>query len=130
MNTASAMAAGAIAFKEADPKYAATLLQHAKDLYEFGESCPGDYIKVCPSVVVGRALLRVACSHFNISVDRHSTLTPIHHRKTHTRTQDGRIPAGNMYNDGGQYWDEHAFAAAWLYKATGDKKYLVRAFGL
>lgn len=30
-----------------------------------------------------------------------------------------------MYNDGGQYWDEHAFAAAWLYKATGEKKYLV-----
>jgi hypothetical protein len=31
-----------------------------------------------------------------------------------------------MYNDGGQYWDEHAFASAWLYKATGEKKYLVR----
>lgn len=46
MNTASAMAAGYLAFQESDPKYAATLLQHAKDLYEFGESCPGDYIKV------------------------------------------------------------------------------------
>jgi hypothetical protein len=46
MNTASAMAAGYLAFKEADPKYAATLLRHAKELYEFGESCPGDYIKV------------------------------------------------------------------------------------
>lgn len=59
MNTASAMAAGAIAFKTADPKYAATLLQHAKDLFEFGETCPGDYIKVracvrgcaCPACV-------------------------------------------------------------------------------
>lgn len=30
-----------------------------------------------------------------------------------------------MYNDGGQYWDEHAFAAAWLYAATNERKYLV-----
>lgn len=57
MNTASAMAAGAIAFKEADPKYAATLLQHAKDLFEFGETCPGDYIKVCPCALASALVL-------------------------------------------------------------------------
>ncbi len=32
-----------------------------------------------------------------------------------------------MYNDNGAYWDEHAFAAAWLHKATGEKKYLANA---
>jgi len=85
MNTASALAAGSIAFKESDPKYAAKLLGHAKELFAFAEECPGDYIK------------------------------------------DGRIPAGDMYNDGGQYLDEHAFAAAWLHKATGEKVYLDKA---
>lgn len=31
----------------------------------------------------------------------------------------GTIPAGAMYNDGGRYLDKQAFAAAWLFKATG-----------
>ena len=44
MNTASALAAGAIAFKDADPAYSATLLQHARDLFAFADACPGDYI--------------------------------------------------------------------------------------
>lgn len=88
MNTASAMAAGSLAFQESDPKYAKTLLQHARELFEFAEACPGDYIK------------------------------------------DGRIPAGNMYNDGGAYLDEHAFAALWLHKATGEAAYLDRAVEL
>ncbi|TFJ85003.1 hypothetical protein NSK_003427 [Nannochloropsis salina CCMP1776] len=85
MNTASAMAAGAIAFRNHDPAYAATLLQHAEELFAFADMCPGDWIR------------------------------------------NGTIPAGNFYNDGGRYLDEHAFAAAWLHKATGKKEYLDKA---
>ena len=44
MNTASAMAAGSIAFKQVDPAYSDKLLQHAIDLFAFAEACPGDYI--------------------------------------------------------------------------------------
>lgn len=41
--------------------------------------------------------------------------------------KDGRIPAANFYDDGGRYLDEHAFAAAWLHKATGQQHYLDKA---
>ncbi len=45
MNTASAFAAGAIAFRQSDPAYANTLLAHAKELFDFAIQCPGDWIK-------------------------------------------------------------------------------------
>ena len=44
MNTAAALAAGSIVFRDADPPYAKRLLEHAQQLYSFGERCPGDYI--------------------------------------------------------------------------------------
>ena len=43
--TASAMAAGYLAFKDVDSAYADELLLHAKQLYDFGKRCPGSYIK-------------------------------------------------------------------------------------
>ncbi|XP_071109511.1 uncharacterized protein [Haliotis cracherodii] len=43
METASAMAAGSIAFKQKDPAYSATLLKHAKQLFEFGKANQGKY---------------------------------------------------------------------------------------
>nr|ATS91249.1 endo-beta-1,4-glucanase precursor [Lissachatina fulica] len=36
METAAAMAAGSLAFKDKDPAYSATLLEHAKQLWDFG----------------------------------------------------------------------------------------------
>ena len=36
--TAAAMAAASIVFRESDPEYSNTLIQHAKDLYEFATS--------------------------------------------------------------------------------------------
>ncbi|MGY3792871.1 glycoside hydrolase family 9 protein [uncultured Aquimarina sp.] len=41
--TAAALASASIIFKDSDPTYSATLLQHAKDLYEFGETYKGKY---------------------------------------------------------------------------------------
>ncbi|XP_046375110.2 endoglucanase 4-like [Haliotis rufescens] len=38
METASAMAAGSIAFKDKDPAYSAILLKHAKELFDFGKN--------------------------------------------------------------------------------------------
>ena len=45
MDTAAALAAGYITFKKVDADYADELLTHAKQLFDFAESCPGDYIK-------------------------------------------------------------------------------------
>jgi hypothetical protein len=43
METASALAVGSIIFAEADPTYSATLLKHAKELYDFGDKYRGVY---------------------------------------------------------------------------------------
>ncbi|BFZ07399.1 hypothetical protein BsWGS_10438 [Bradybaena similaris] len=43
METAAAMAAGYLAFKTKNPTYAATLLTHAKELWEFGNKYHGRY---------------------------------------------------------------------------------------
>ncbi|KAK6177037.1 hypothetical protein SNE40_015225 [Patella caerulea] len=43
METAAAMAAGSIAFKDRDSAYSSTLLSHAKELYEMGKAHPGFY---------------------------------------------------------------------------------------
>ncbi|XP_046344335.2 endoglucanase 4-like isoform X1 [Haliotis rufescens] len=43
--TAAAMAAGSIAFKDKDPAYASTLLTHAKQLYDFAMQHQGRYSK-------------------------------------------------------------------------------------
>lgn len=41
--TAAALASASMVFKDSDPAYSATLLQHAKELYEFGDSFRGLY---------------------------------------------------------------------------------------
>jgi len=41
--TAAALASASIMFKDSDPAYSATLLQHAKELYEFGDTYRGKY---------------------------------------------------------------------------------------
>ncbi|WP_010177229.1 glycoside hydrolase family 9 protein [Aquimarina agarilytica] len=41
--TAAALASASIMFKTVDPAYSATLLQHAKELYEFGDTYRGIY---------------------------------------------------------------------------------------
>ena len=43
METAAALAAGSMIFASEDPAYSATLLQHAKELYNFGNTFRGKY---------------------------------------------------------------------------------------
>ena len=82
--TAAALASASIIFKDSDPSYSATLLSHAKELYEFGDKNRGSY---------------------------------------HT---DGGTPVGPTY-PAGPYEDELVWGALWLYKATGEQKYLDKA---
>lgn len=118
MNTAAALAAGSIAFRDVDHGYASLLLERAKMLYDFGERCPGDYIVDGASIVLPewaedmctfgwRGAIAPSIAHGCLIVDEPQTTTT------------GTIPATANYNDGGRYLDEQAFAAAWLHKATG-----------
>ncbi|KAL9240168.1 hypothetical protein vseg_014417 [Gypsophila vaccaria] len=77
--TAAALAAASIVFKDVDPTYSASLLTHAKQLYEFATAHQGKY----------------------------SDSIPI---------------AAKFYSSSG-FQDELMWAAAWLYKATGDQNY-------
>ena len=47
--TAAAMAAGSIAFQQTDPNYAATLIRHAEELYEFADTYRGKYSDAIPN---------------------------------------------------------------------------------
>jgi endoglucanase len=46
--TAAALAAASIAFRPTDPKYAAKLLEHAEQLYQFADTCRGKYTDAIP----------------------------------------------------------------------------------
>ncbi|HBE16690.1 MAG TPA: endoglucanase [Cyanobacteria bacterium UBA11149] len=81
--TAAAMAASSMVFKETDATYANTLLRHAKELFQFAEEYQGIY-------------------------------------------SDCITEAKDFYKSSG-YNDELAWAAGWLYRATGDKEYLSKA---
>jgi len=82
--TAAALASASMVFKDSDPAYSATLLRHAIELYEFGDTYRGLY------------------------------------------TAQGNIPAVGTYTSNG-FEDELTWGALWLYKATGDAKYLQKA---
>lgn len=47
--TAAAMAVGSLAFEPFDEAYAKTLIDHVKDLFEFGKSYPGVYQSSIPN---------------------------------------------------------------------------------
>ncbi|KAK7463187.1 hypothetical protein BaRGS_00038246, partial [Batillaria attramentaria] len=81
--TAAAMAAGSIAFKDVDKPYSDLLLRHAKELFDFADRYRGLYSDTLPIVQ-------------------------------------------EFYRSGG-YKDELSWAAAWLYRATGDNRYLQKA---
>lgn len=78
--TAAALASGYLVFKDSNPTYAATLLTHATQLYDFAKNYRGTYVDA--------------------------------------------IPARDFYNSWSGYGDELGWAAAWLYRATNDSKYM------
>ena len=47
--TAAALAAASILFKEVDSSYSETLLKHAKEIYDFADKYRGDYTKAVPA---------------------------------------------------------------------------------
>ncbi|CAK8692882.1 unnamed protein product [Clavelina lepadiformis] len=79
--TAAAMAACSVIFREIDSSYADLLVRHAKDLYEFADRFRGSYHKSIPNV-------------------------------------------NSFYKSYSGYNDELIWGALWLYKATGEGKYL------
>jgi hypothetical protein len=79
---AATFAAASILFKEEDSVYSQTLLEHAKDIYEFADQYRGDYTSSVPEV----------SEFYGTSPDA--------------------------------IYDELEWGALWLYRATGDMKYL------
>lgn len=82
--TAAALAAASILFKDSDSAYSADCLLHARQLYSFADKYRGKY--------------------------------------AHSITD-----AANYYNSFGVYHDELAWAALWLYRATGEETFLSQA---
>ncbi len=82
--TAAALAAVSILFKDDDPAYSARLLQSAEELYDYAD--------------------RVREAYSNSITD-----------------------AAGFYRSFSNYEDEIVWGAAWLYRATNDSKYLVKA---
>jgi len=85
--SAAAMAAASILFKNADPAYAQKLLGHARTLFNFAEQYQDTYTNAIPD-------------------------------------------AAGYYNSYSGYEDELMWAAAWLYRATGEISYLMKAESL
>ncbi|MBN6041954.1 glycoside hydrolase family 9 protein [Amycolatopsis sp. 195334CR] len=81
---AAALASSSMVFAGDDPAYAQTLVQHAKQLYQFADTHRGKY-------------------------------------------SDCITDAANFYRSWSGYTDELVWAAAWLYRATGDPAYLAKA---
>ncbi|MDG2055586.1 MAG: glycoside hydrolase family 9 protein [Phycisphaerales bacterium] len=82
--SAAFLAAASILFEETDPDYAATLLQHARELYAFADTYRGTYTDSIPEI-------------------------------------------DNYYDSWTGYFDELAWSAAWIYRATGEQTYLDQA---
>ncbi|WP_344140692.1 glycoside hydrolase family 9 protein, partial [Luedemannella flava] len=99
--TASAMASSSMVFQSTDPAYAATLLTHAKQLFTFADTTKG---------TDGRDTAYVKCVPQAAS---------FYNSTTEGGTQNPATPR--------VYWDELAWSALWLYRATGDATYLARA---
>lgn len=98
--TASAMAASSLVFADTDAAYAATLLEHAEQLFAFADSTKGTDGKDTAYV----NCVTAAANFYN------------------STNEGGYAPGATK-----MYWDELAYASVWLYRATGDASYLERA---
>ncbi|BFZ07395.1 hypothetical protein BsWGS_10435 [Bradybaena similaris] len=117
METAAAMAAGHLVFKNSDPTYAATLLEHAKQLWEFGNKYHGKY-----SDSVSAAAGYYNSNNFTDELGWGSIWL-------HRVTNDSKyLAVAEKWFDPdpawGQSWDEKTVGnQILLYRATGDAKY-------
>ncbi|MBO4275694.1 glycoside hydrolase family 9 protein, partial [Microbispora triticiradicis] len=99
--TAAAMAASSMAFRQSDPSYADTLLTHARQLFTFADTTKGTN---------GQDTAYTSCVP-GISGYYNSTW------------EGGSDHPGATK----MYWDELAWASVWLYRATGTASYLDKA---
>lgn len=98
--TGAAFAASSLLFKDTDPSYASTLLTHAKQLFSFADTTKGKDGKDTAYVNCVKAA-----------------------NGFYTSTQEGGQNEGATK----MYWDELAWSATWLYRATQDANYLAKA---
>lgn len=99
--TAAALAASAVALRPDDPAYADELLTHAEQLFTFADTTKGTNGQDTSYVKA----VPEAQAYYNA------------------------VWEGTNSNPGAtkMYWDELAWAATWLYRATEDPAYLARA---
>jgi endoglucanase len=99
--TAAAMAASAVALRPGDSRHADTLVTHAEQLFTFADSTKGTNGQDTSYV----KSVPEAQAYYNA------------------------VWEGTNSNPGAtkMYWDELAWAAVWLYRATGEESYLERA---
>ena len=129
--TAAALAAASMVFsREGNSAYAATLLTHATQLYEFAKRCGTGLVRS-----EGCVLCAVCCKgqvHYPGRV-----LPPPHPVRICSPTTSASYPG--LYSDvipidgsypSTSYWDDLAWGAVWLFKATGTKDYLTQAQAL
>ena len=105
MNTAAALAAGSIAFREADPAFAHSLLEHAEQLYSFGERCPGDYIK--GGAFGGWLAMGVLCVFWGGRWMEHTHTHTVHPRTkstNNTHATQGRSLRASRTTTGARSW--------------------------
>jgi len=113
-----------------DEEYVAELLRHAQELFDFGVRCPGHYVldgKVGREgrregrKQEGRGRLRTSTSWA-----RAGNATPQLTYLSLPPSLPPQVPADCCYG-GGPWEDEEAWAALWLYQATGTESYLEHA---
>eukprot|EP00058_Branchiostoma_floridae_P018384 XP_002603873.1 hypothetical protein BRAFLDRAFT_119431 [Branchiostoma floridae] len=139
--TAAAMAAASIVFREnGDSGYADTLLQHARDLYEFADTYRGDYQNVIhdtpyPSfggmndeLTWGAAWMYRATGEAGyLTKAEHSLFNSCVFPLSSFGGMNDELTWGAAWLSFGGMNDELTWGAAWLYRATGEAGYLTKA---
>jgi len=111
---AAALAAASIAFTDTNSSLASGYLKHAKQLYEFASTytgCLGWPAKPLRNPLLPPHQATVLALHVHYPTGYYSSSI---------------TDAGSFYPST-SYTDELAWAAAWLYRATGDGDYLTEA---
>ncbi len=113
---AAALASTALVFRDSDPSYSATLLNASAPLYAAGARNRAAYT----------SLFLYPCAGGVTSPDENLEQNPI---------VPGCLPPDELYAgamlatfNSTSYLDDLAWAAAWLYQATGDAAYLSDAY--
>nr|CAD7573960.1 unnamed protein product [Timema californicum] len=141
--TAAALAAVSLVFRNENPKYADLCLEHARQLYTFASDFRGLYnepIKGAAQYYENGGFQTLSCHHpyiYTLSGSRvlSSWFSTNESGSPHSECVDRRVKcvsqndqrAGRRVRGSTDYGDELTWAAAWLYKATSESQYLDEA---